>query len=139
MSSVGYDQLRDQLLKLPPDIIQTLRAALELEPKYQQKLLDELPDQQPAGRRDVKVRRAKARDFSREIKWLRENAHLYPGEHLAVSGDELLAHGPDFGEVFDRAKDTGKKFLLGRADWLQKVRLNLIAYEDSLYLNLHGQ
>src|SRR5262245_62449263 len=106
MSSVGYDQLRDQLLKLPPDIIQTLRAALELEPKYQQKLLDELPDQQPAGRRDVKVRRVKARDFSREIKWLRENAHLYPGEHLAVSGDELLAHGPDFGEVFDSAKAT---------------------------------
>jgi len=85
------------------------------------------------------VRRVKPRDHSRELKWLHENAHLYRGQHLAVSGDELLAHGPDFGEVFDRAKATGKKFLLGRADWLQKVRLNLIAYEDSLYLNLHGQ
>jgi len=31
------------------------------------------------------------------------------------------------------------RILLGRAGWLQKVRLNLIAYEDSLYLNLHGQ
>jgi len=68
MSSVGFDQLRDQLLRLPPDVIQTLKAALELEPKYQQKLLDELPDQQPAGRREVKVRKVKARDFSSEIK-----------------------------------------------------------------------
>ncbi len=31
------------------------------------------------------------------------------------------------------------RILLGREGWLQKVRLNLIAYEDSLYLNLHGQ
>ena len=37
--------------------------------------------------------------------------------------------------------DLGKfdRILLGREGWLQKVRLNLIAYEDSLYLNLHGQ
>lgn len=31
------------------------------------------------------------------------------------------------------------RILLGRGGWLQKVRLNLIVYEDSLYLNLHGQ
>ncbi len=31
------------------------------------------------------------------------------------------------------------RILLGRAGWLQKVRLNLVVYEDSLYLNLHGQ
>jgi hypothetical protein len=112
MSSVTFDQLRDQLLRLPPDIIRTLRAALELEPKDRQKLLDELPDQQPVGRREVKVRRVKPRDYSKELKWLRENSHLYPGQHLAVSGDELLAHGPDFGDVFDRAKATGKRFLM---------------------------
>jgi len=29
-----------------------------------------------------------------------------------VSGDELLAHGRDFGDVFDRAKETGKRFLM---------------------------
>jgi Family of unknown function (DUF5678) len=112
MSSVALDQLKDQLLKLPPDIIQTLKAALELGPKDRQKLLDELSDQQPVQHRDVKVRRVKPRDYSRELKWLRENAHLYRGQHLAVSGDELLAHGSDFGEVFDKAKTTGKKFLM---------------------------
>jgi Family of unknown function (DUF5678) len=112
MSSVAFDRLRDQLLRLPPDVIRTLRAALELEPKDRQKLLDELPDQQPVVRREVKVRKVKPRDYSKELKWLRENAHLYPGQHLAVSGDELLAHGPDFGDVFDRAKATGKRFLM---------------------------
>ena len=112
MSSIAFDQLRDQLLRLPPDVIQTLRAALELEPKEQQKLLDELPSQPPVRRREVKVRRVKPRDYSKELKWLRENAHLYPGQRLAVSGDELLAHGPDFGDVFDRAKETGKRFLM---------------------------
>ena len=33
---------------------------------------------------------------------------------------------------FDRA-------LLGRAGWLQKVRMNLITYDDALYLELHDQ
>ncbi len=112
MSSLAFDQLRDQLLRLPPDIIRTLRAALELESKDRQKLLDELPDQQPVQHREVKVRRVKPRDYSKELKWLRENAHLYRGQHLAVNGDDLLAHGSDFGEVFDRAKATGKKFLM---------------------------
>ncbi len=31
------------------------------------------------------------------------------------------------------------RILLGRAGWLQKVRLNLVVYEDSLYLSLHDQ
>lgn len=112
MSSIAYDQLRDQLLRLPPDIVKTLKAALELEPKDRQRLLDELPDQQPLVRREVKVRKVKPRDYSKELKWLRENARLYPGQHLAVSGDELLAHGRDFGDVFDKAKATGKRFLM---------------------------
>jgi hypothetical protein len=112
MSSVAFDQLRDQLLRLPPDIIRTLRAVLELESKDRQKLLEELPGQQPVQHPEVKVRRIKPRDYSKELKWLRENAHLYRGQHLAVSGDDLLAHGTDFGEVFDRAKATGKKFLM---------------------------
>jgi len=85
---------------------------LTLEPKDLQKLLDELPDQRPIQHREVKVRKVEARDYSRELKWLRENAHLYRGQHLAVSGEELLAHGTDPGEVFQAAKATGKKFLM---------------------------
>jgi len=29
--------------------------------------------------------------------------------------------------------------LIGRAGWLQKVRMNLITYDDALYLDLHNQ
>lgn len=29
--------------------------------------------------------------------------------------------------------------MVGRAGWLQKVRMNLIPYDEHLYLNLHGQ
>lgn len=112
MSSMDFNQLREQLLRLPPDLQQTLKAALELETEDRQRLLEELPEQRQLEPREVKVRRVKARDYSREIKWLKEHGNLYPGEHLAVSGDQLLAHGKDGGKVFDLAKATGQEFLM---------------------------
>ncbi len=121
MSAITLDQIRDQLLRLPPDVIQTLRAALELETEDRQRLLEELPEQKPIRHREVKVRKVEARDFSRETKWLRDNARLYPGQHLAVSGDQLLAHGKDPGEVFDKAKATGQKFLMHRVPAVGEV------------------
>ncbi|MGH6630446.1 MAG: hypothetical protein ACREB3_12005, partial [Burkholderiales bacterium] len=83
------------MLKLPPDFLRTLRAALQLGNDEQQRLLGELPETPPIQHPEVKVRRVEPRDYTRELKWLRENAHLYPGQHLAVSGDQLLAHGAD--------------------------------------------
>lgn len=112
MSSANFEQLREQLLRLPPDVRQTLKAALELETEEQQKLLEELPELRQLEPHEVKVRRVSPRDFSREIKWLKEHAHLYPGEHLAVNGDQLLAHGASFGEVFDQAKTIRPDFLM---------------------------
>jgi len=112
MSSLNFDQLREEVLRLPPESKRTLRSALQLESQDQQRLLEELTEQKLVSRREVKVRRGRARDFSRETKWLRENAHLYPGQHLAVSGDQLLAHGPSFGDVFDEATATGQNFLM---------------------------
>ncbi|MGH9842732.1 MAG: DUF5678 domain-containing protein [Blastocatellia bacterium] len=114
MSTITFDQLRAQLLRLPPDIIQMLRAALQFDTQDLQRLLDELPAEQSPQPREVTVRKVEARDYSRELDWLRENAHLYPGQHLAVCGDQLLEHGTDPGEVFDRAKATGQRFLMHR-------------------------
>lgn len=112
MSSITFDQLKEELLRLPPQTKRTVKSALMLENEQRQKLLDELTERKPIQHREVKVRRGVARDFSRETAWLRENAHFYPKQHLAVSGDELLAHGSNFGEVFDEAKATGKDFLM---------------------------
>jgi hypothetical protein len=114
MSTITFDQLRDQVLRQPPDFIQMLRAALQLGTEDRNRLLDELPAPPPIRHPEVKVRRVEPRDYTRELAWLRENARLYPGEHLAVSGDQLLAHGTDPGEVFDRAKATGQRFLMHR-------------------------
>ena len=112
MSTAVFDQLIEEVLRLPPPIKLTLTTALMLGNDQRQKLLNELTEQKPIQHREVKVSRGVARDFSRETAWLRENAHHYPKQHLAVSGDELLAHGPNGGEVFDEAKDTGKDFLM---------------------------
>lgn len=114
MSSITFDQLRDQVLKLPPDFLRTLRAALQLGSEDRQRLLGELPEAPPIHHPEVKVRRVEPRDYTREMAWLRENAHLYSGQYVAVSGDQLLAHGAEGGEVFDRAQATGYKFLIHR-------------------------
>lgn len=112
MSSATFDQLREEVLRLPPQTRRTLKSMLQLENEERQRLLDELTEQKPIQHPEVKVRRGVARDFSCETAWLRENAHLYPKQHLAVSGDQLLAHGSSFGEVFDKAQATGQDFLM---------------------------
>jgi hypothetical protein len=111
MSSLTFDQLREAVLQLPPETKQTVKSALELKDEERQRLLEEL-SAPPKPLREVKVRRTQAKDFSREHAWIRQNAHLFPGQHLAVSGDELLAHGRNFGEVFDAAKVIKEDFLM---------------------------
>ncbi len=115
MSSLNFDQLREELLRLPLEAKRTIKSALQLEPTERQKLLDELTEQKPIQHPEVKVHLGEARDYTREMKWLRENAHLYPGQHLAVNGDQLLAYGADGGKVFDAAKATGQRFLMHRS------------------------
>jgi Family of unknown function (DUF5678) len=104
MSSVAFDQLRDQLLRLPPDIIRTLRAALELEPKDRQKLLDELPDQEPLDRRVPPIPMP---DYKNALQWLADHAREYAGQWVALDGARLIAHGPDHHQVFAAAKADG--------------------------------
>jgi predicted aspartyl protease len=55
-------------------------------------------------------------------------ANLTIGELFFEDVPVCVAKYPEFDRI-----------LLGREGWLQKVRLTLIVYEDSLYLNLHGQ
>ena|SRR6266545_842629 len=104
MSSVVFDQLRDQLLRLPTDVIRTLRAALELEPKDQQKLLDELPDQEPPDRRVPPIPMP---DYKSALQWLADHAREYAGQWVALDGARLIAHGADHHKVFAAAKADG--------------------------------
>jgi Family of unknown function (DUF5678) len=109
MSSVAYDQLRDQLLRLPPDIIRTLKAALDLEPKERQKLLDELSDQQPdKAPLDRRVPPKPMPDGAmRALQWITEHAREYAGQWVALDGARLIAHGRDHAEVWAAAQASG--------------------------------
>ena len=107
METTNYEQVKEQALFLPLAAQQTLRSALTLPADEQRQLLAELPAHLP-----VRVRRVPARDFTLELRWLRENRHLYPGEYLAVSGSQLLAHGTEPRAVLAAARASGQDFLL---------------------------
>jgi len=110
MVSISYEQIREQVLNLPSEALKTVKSALSLSSEEQRKLLAELKERPP-----IRVRRIEARDFSAEQKWLRENRHLYRGQYLAVSGNQLIAHGTDPKEVVEKARASGKDFLLSRS------------------------
>ncbi|MEW6128685.1 MAG: DUF5678 domain-containing protein [Acidobacteriota bacterium] len=45
----------------------------------------------------------------REYQWLKAHRHEYPGEHLALEGDKLIAHGKEGRHVLEEAKRLGAK------------------------------
>src|SRR5688572_6843003 len=107
METTLYEQIRDQVLHLPSDALNAVKSALLLPSEEQQRLLAELKDRRPAI-----ARRIEARDLSAEQQWLRENRHLYRGQTLAVSGADLIAYGTDPRQVMEKARASGKDFLI---------------------------
>ena len=57
--------------------------------------------------RQIFMRPAKSIDRSREFRWLRDHRHEYRGQVLAILGDELIAHGPDYRTVFAEVDRLG--------------------------------
>lgn len=45
----------------------------------------------------------------REYQWMKEHRDEYPGEHLALEGDKLIAHGKTLRQVMDEAGKVGAK------------------------------
>lgn len=99
--AANYEQIRTQVQQQVAQLLPAERKRL---------LTDLLQEERPA----VRVWQGEARDYSREHQWLRENAQQYPGQTLALSGDELLAAGTDPQTVCEQARATGKRFLLHR-------------------------
>jgi hypothetical protein len=66
MSSITFDQLKDQLRAAPPDLLQVVRAALQLDTTERRELLEALPEPQLKQHPEVKVRKVVARVYSRE-------------------------------------------------------------------------
>ncbi|MFN7948462.1 MAG: DUF5678 domain-containing protein [Blastocatellia bacterium] len=99
MSLPGYEQFREQILHLPPELVRLVKSALRLTADEQQRLLAEL-DRDPAAI-------SHEPDYVRELKWLRENRHLYRGQHVAISGDKLIAHDADLSELYRKIDAAG--------------------------------
>lgn len=46
-------------------------------------------------------------DSSREMQWLSDHAREYAGQWVALDGDRLIAHSPDYQQVFAAADADG--------------------------------
>lgn len=53
------------------------------------------------------VRIGQSIDFTKEHAWLKAHRNEFVGQWVALDGDQLLAHGPDAGEVYDKARGLG--------------------------------
>ena len=51
-------------------------------------------------------RQIEARDFSREMEWIRQNRQSYRGQFVALNGGQLVAHGAKEREVWRAAAGT---------------------------------
>lgn len=109
-SVMNYEQVKAQVLQLSAAERNRLLAELETTEAEPDFALEPPPLSPPP----VVVRQGEARDYAPEHQWLREHSHEYPGQTLALAGDELLAHGIDPKEVMAQAKATGRRFLLHR-------------------------
>jgi len=49
------------------------------------------------------------RSFRREMEWLKSHRHEYPGEYVAIEGDQLFAHGPNGRKALAEARQAGAK------------------------------
>jgi hypothetical protein len=47
--------------------------------------------------------------WDKERAWLRQHAHEYPGQWVALLGDQLIAADADLSKVLDAVKQTGRE------------------------------
>ena len=96
MSQITVENLLQQIIQLPP----AERARLR-------QLLDQQAE--PPLRPKPQVRRATTPmpDSTREMQWLVDHRHEYPGEWVAIDGDRLVAHSKDQGEMWAMADADG--------------------------------
>ena len=52
------------------------------------------------------VKGARSRSLDRERAWLREHAHEYPGQWLAIFGDQLVAADRSLAAVLKKVRET---------------------------------
>jgi hypothetical protein len=96
MSQPSAEVLLQQITALPPDERARLELLLEEERRARQ-----LASVRPP--RDQRLPPQPMPDSRREIEWLADHAREFAGQWVALDGDRLIAHGPDYRTVFAAA------------------------------------
>jgi len=97
---------------MPEITVETLLNQIELLPGNEQRrllatLLSKLNGER-RGAEPVKFREPiSVPDSEPNDRWLRDHAHEYGGQWVALDGDRLIAHGTDSREVFASARADG--------------------------------
>jgi hypothetical protein len=88
MSTLTAENIFRLIEQLPPAEQHKLEHLLE------QRRVGQAPEL-PRPPRDKRLPARPWREGEAAMQWLREHAHEYPGEWVALLGDRLIAHGPD--------------------------------------------
>ena len=90
------EQLVQSIKNLPLEDLDKLQAAIEAERQAKRQIEE----------RGEKLREGLER-FQKAQKWIAENREKYMNQWVCLYGDELIAHGIDGREVFQKAKEAG--------------------------------
>jgi hypothetical protein len=99
------------------DLLDKLTEEANALPKNEKRILASrlLADVHPAKDRQTEDKDESSVDVKyrkREYQWLKEHRNEYPGEHLALEGGKLIAHGKNLRQVMDEADKAGARQLL---------------------------
>jgi hypothetical protein len=96
--SANVSSILQQIAALNADELAQLRAQLE--------------NQAPNGANAIQPQLQSDPQDEAAFKWINEHGNEYPGEWLALDGDNLLAHGPDLAKVAAAARAADVQFPL---------------------------
>ena len=97
ITTITVENILQQVEQLPPPEQFRLRVLLNEKP---------LPARTKPPR-DKRLPNAPWPEGQLSMDWLREHAHEYPGQWLALAGDRLVAHAPDRAAVRAAAEAAG--------------------------------
>jgi hypothetical protein len=94
---------------------ETVFSLIEQLPPAEQHKLEHLMEQRRAEKtaeparppRDKRMPDRPWQEGDAAMRWLREHAHEYPGQWVALLGDRLIAHGPNRADVRAAHKAAG--------------------------------
>jgi len=115
MGAETLQEVMQQLSSLTLD--EKLELAAVLVDQARQDAALDLNSQTPANgaTQEVNGEAKKATDdvpdryFRREMEWLKQHRHEYPGQYVAIEGDKLFAHGTNGRKALAEARQAGAK------------------------------